>query len=85
MQHRDHAEFGTEVLGVGGNGAQRLGRCAAQDRVHHGLVLEGDPGDGRGHGEDDVEVGHRQQLGLSCGEPCSARQALALRAMSVAA
>jgi len=46
MQHHDHAELGTEVLGVGGDGAQRLGRCAAQDGIHHGLVLEGDLGDG---------------------------------------
>ncbi len=46
MQPHDHAELGTEVLGVGGDGAQRLGRCAAQDGIHHGLVVERDLGDG---------------------------------------
>ena len=46
MEHRDDAELGTQVLGIGGDGAQRLGRRTAQDGVHHGLVLERDLGDG---------------------------------------
>ena len=47
--------------------------------------MERDLGDGRGQGEHDVEVGHRQQLGLARLEPFGARQALALRAVPIAA
>jgi hypothetical protein len=38
-----------------------------------------------GHGENDVEVFHRQQLGLALFQPAGARQSLALGAMPVAA
>ena len=37
------------------------------------------------HGEHDVEIRHRQQFGLARLQPFGARQALALRAMPVAA
>ena len=47
--------------------------------------MERDLGERRGHGEHDVEVGHRQQFGLACLEPFGARQTLALRAMPITA
>ena len=47
--------------------------------------MEGDLGHQCRQGEHDVEVRHRQQLGLSGGEPLGARPPLALRAMPVAA
>jgi hypothetical protein len=47
--------------------------------------VESDLCDRRRHREDDVKVGHRQQLGLSVGQPFSTRQPLALRAEPVAA
>jgi hypothetical protein len=52
---------------VGGDGDQRLGGGLEQDVVDGGLVLIGNVGDRRRHGEHDVEVGRRQQLGLACG------------------
>ena len=85
VQHGDRADLGAEVARVGGDAAQRLGRGAEQDGVDHRLVVERDLGDRRRQGEDDVEVGHRQQLGLARLQPLGARQALALRAVPVAA
>ena len=85
VEHRGHADLGAEMLGIGGDGGERLGRGAEQDRIDGGLVLEGDRADRRRQGEDDVEVRHRQQLGLPGREPLQPRQPLTLRAMAVAA
>ena len=85
MQHGDHAGLGAEMFGIGGDGAHRLGRRLEQDVVDDGLVLQGDRGDRRGHGEHDMEVWDRQQLGLPVGEPLRPSQALAFGAMPVAA
>ena len=49
------------------------------------LVLQGDTGDRRRHGEDEVEIGDWQQLGLAIGEPLRAAQPLALWTVPVAA
>jgi hypothetical protein len=78
MEHRGEADAGAEVLGVGGDGDQGLGRRSEQDVVDHRLVVIRDVGNLGRHGEHDVEVGHRQQLGLACGEPLPSCRALAL-------
>ena len=85
MQHADHASLGAEVLGIGADGAHRLGRRLEQDVVDDGLVLKGDRGDWRRHGEHDMEVWDRQQLRLPVGEPLRPSQALAFGAMPVPA
>ena len=85
VQHGDHAGLGAEMFGIGGDGAHRLGRRLEQDVVDDCLVLQGDGGDRRGHGEHDVEVRDRQQLRLSVGEPLRPGQTLAFGAMPVAA
>jgi len=85
VQHGDDADLGAEMLGVGGDGAQRLGGGLEQDVVDHRLVVEGDGGDLGRQGEDDMEIGHWQQFGLAVGQPLGARQTLALGAVSVAA
>ena len=59
VEHGNQPERGAEMLGVGGDEAQRLGCRLEQDAVDDGLVLEGNLGDRRRHGEDNVEVGHR--------------------------
>jgi len=65
--------------------AQRLGSGGEQDAIDDGLIEERDLGDRRRHREDDVEVRHRQELGLPVGQPLGTRQPLALRAVPVAA
>ncbi|MGY4286903.1 hypothetical protein ACVWXO_006123 [Bradyrhizobium sp. LM2.7] len=85
VQHGGDADAGAEVLRIGGDRQQGLGRDLEQEIVDHRLVLVGDVGDGRRQREHDVIVRHRQQLGLAVGEPVLCGGALALRAMPVAA
>ncbi len=85
VQHGGDAYSGAEMLGIGCDRDQRLGRGLEQQIVNHRLVLVGDIGDGGRQREHHVEVRHRQQLGLALGEPLLGRRALALRAMPVAA
>jgi len=85
MEDGGGAGAGTEVLGIGGDGEQCLGRGAEQQVVDHRLVLIGDWGDLGRQGEDQVEVPDRQQVGLAGGEPVLGRCALALGAVAVAA
>jgi len=47
MENRGNADAGAEVLGVGGDCGQGLGRGLEQEVVDDGLVLVGDVGDGR--------------------------------------
>ena len=85
VEHGGDADAGAEMLGIGGDGQQRLGRRVEQQVVDHRLVLVGDGGDRGRQREDDVEVADRQQIGLARGEPVPRRRALALRAVPVAA
>ena len=85
VKHGKEAELGAEVLGVGRDGAQGLGRGAEQDAVDDWLVLAGDVGDLFRHGKDHVEIGRGQQFGSAVFEPLGAGQRLALRAMAIAA
>jgi len=85
VQDGHQPDLGAEMPGIGSDDAQRLGGDGEQDAIDHGLIVESDLCDRRRHREDDVEVRHRQQLGLSVGQPFSTRQPLALRAVSVAA
>jgi hypothetical protein len=43
--------------------------------------VEGDLGDFVWHRKHDVEIGHRQQIGLTVGKPAFARRTLALGTM----
>ena len=85
VQHRNKTDLSAEMLRVGRDGAQRLGRGPEQDCIDRRLVLERALGCRRRQGEHDMEVRHRQQLGLTGSEPLGARLPLALRAMPVAA
>ena len=85
MENHGHAELGAEMPGIGRDGGEGLGGRAEQDRIDHGLVLEGDLADRRRQREDDMEVRHRQQLGLPLREPLGPRQPLAFGTVTVAA
>jgi len=85
MQHGDEADVGAQVLGIGSDRAQGIGAGAEQDVVDDSLVLVGDRRNLLGHGEDDVEVFDRQELGLPVLQPLGPRQRLALRAVPVPA
>jgi hypothetical protein len=85
MEHGDEPDLGAEMLRIGRDGAQRLGRRPEQEGVDRRLVLEGDLGHRCRQREHDVEVRHRQQLGLSGRKPLRPSRTLALRAMPVTA
>ena len=85
VEDGEEADLGAEVARVGGYGAQRLGDSPEQQAVDDGLVLSGDLGDRRGHGEDDVEVLGGKQVRAAPFEPRGACQRLAGRTVAVAA
>lgn len=84
VENGDHPSLGTEMLRVGADETDRLGRRLEQDVVDHRLVLQRDSGYWRRHGEDNMEIGNRQQIGLALGEPLGAREALALWTVPIA-
>ena len=85
VQHGEEADLGAEVARVGRDGAQRVGDGVEEQTVDDGLVLDGDLGDGRGDGEDDVQVLGGQQVRAASFEPLGAGQRLAGRTVAVAA
>jgi hypothetical protein len=85
VQDAEEADLRTEMLGVGGDGAQRLRRRPEQNIVDHGLVPKRDDLDLRWHGEHDVEVRHVEQFRLAILQSLGTRETLALRAVAISA
>ena len=56
VEDGEEAELGTEVFGIGSDGAERGGHGLKQQAVDDGLVLQGQPGDGLRQSEDHVEI-----------------------------
>ena len=83
VQDGDQADFGAKALG--GERRERLGGGAHEQAVDRLLVLEGDLGRRGRQGEDDMEVGNRQQLDPSRGEPFRPSRALTFWTMAIAA
>ncbi len=85
VEHRGHADADTEMAGISGDGHQRFRRRFEQEDIDHRLVGVSDVGDRSRQGEDDVVVGHRQEIGGASLQPVARRHALALGTMPVAA
>ncbi len=85
VEDAEEADFGAEMLGVGGNFQQCVGAAAEQQSVDHGFVLQGQRRQLMGQREDDMSIGCGEQFRASCGQPAVARLALTLRAVPVAA
>ena len=64
VEHGGDADPGAEMLRIGGDRQQRLGRCLEQQVIDHRLVLVSDVGDRGRQGEDEMEVGHGQEIGF---------------------
>jgi hypothetical protein len=62
-----------------------IASAAALNRIAYGLVLEGDLGDRRGQGEDEVEIRNGQEFGLAVRQPLHPRLTLTLRTVTFAA
>jgi len=85
VQHGGEPDAGAEVLGVGRDGDQGLGGGFEQQVIDDRLVVIGDIGDRSGQGEDDMEIGHGEELALAVGQPLLGSGGLALRTVPVAA
>ncbi len=79
------ADLGAEAFWVLGERHRRLGGGTHQHGIDEGLVLEGDLSGLRRQGEDDVEIGRGQELGLARGKPLRPRRGLTFWAVAVAA
>ena len=82
---RRKADLRPQVLRIGCDGSQGLGRRPEEDAVDHFLVLVGDRGNLFRHGKDDMIVGNVEELGLTVFDPLRSGQRLAFWAMSIAA
>ena len=85
VQDGSDADVGAEVLGLGRDGGERLGRGRKQQSIDLGLVLVGDRADCGWQREHHVEVRHRQQFGFARRKPRLGGRPLALGAVPVAA
>src|SRR5258706_4529969 len=85
VQYQRGADARAQMLRIGGDRQQRLGRNIEQQAIDHSLVLVCDVGDRRRQREYHVVVLHWQKIGLPRIEPALGRTALTLRAMAIAA
>ena len=85
MEHGGDTDASAEMFGIGGDRENGLARCLEQQIVDQRFVLTSDVSDRRREREDDVEVRHRQEFGLSLGEPLFCRCGLAFVAMPITA
>ena len=84
VEDGEEADLGAKVAGIGGYGTACLGDGPEEETVDGGLVLGGDLGDRRGHGEDDVKVLGGKQIRAALFEPGGAGQRLTGRTVAVA-
>jgi len=79
----EEADLGSQVLGIAGDDAQRLGGGTEEDAVEDPFVEKGDGGDLFGHREDHMKIGGIEQLGLAILDPLRTSQGLTLTAVTV--
>ena len=77
--------FGSQVLGIASQFEQRSCAGAEEQIVEQPLVLEDQSAEFVRQSEDDVEVGHGQQLSRTRRQPFCAHVPLALRAVPISA
>ena len=72
MEYRKEADFGSQMLGIGSDSGQGLGRGTKQNVVDNLFILVSDGSDLFGDGEDDMEIVCRENFGRSLLDPLSA-------------
>jgi hypothetical protein len=85
MEDSEKTNFGTEMFGVGSNGAHGLGYRLEENAVDYFLVLVTEGGNLFRHGKDHVEILAVKKLGLTFLNPFCASQTLAFITMPIAA
>ena len=84
VQNGEAADPGAQPARIGGERRHGVGGGLEQDCIDDSLILEGDLGDRRGQGEDDVEIGNGQEFGLAVRHPLRPRLSLALWTVTIA-
>jgi hypothetical protein len=84
VQHGRDADRGAQMLRVGGDDGECIGRDFEQQPIHFGFVLVGDGADSCRKGEYDMEVRDRQQFRLPRFEPFLSSRPLTLVAVAIA-
>ena len=84
MQDERGTDLCSEMLRIGGDGVQCLGRDIEQQAVDDGLVVIRNRADGGRECKDHVVVLDGQEIGLTCFEPPARSASLAPRTMSIA-
>jgi hypothetical protein len=85
MQHTQEADLGAEMLDLRSDLQQSGGTAAEQEVIDDLLVLESQPGECMGKGEDHVEVADREKFSAAFLKPLVARTGQTLRAMAITA
>lgn len=85
VQHRQHADFGAEVIGVGGHFEEGFRGGPHQQAVDLSGVAKRDRAEGAGEREHDVEVRRLEQVGGLGLQPPRCGGPLTLGAMTIAA
>src|SRR5271167_5126977 len=85
VQYREETDLGAQMLGIGSNGGQGLGRGSEQNAVDEIFVLVSHSRDWFGEREDDVKIVRLEYFRFPFFEPFRPRQRLAFGAMSIAA
>src|ERR1700686_280255 len=85
MQDREEPDFGAQVFGIASYREKGFRTGAEQEVIEDLLVLQRQWGELVRQGEDDVDIGDRQEFVLASGDPLMASSALALGAMPIAA
>jgi hypothetical protein len=85
VEHSEEPNFGTQMFGISGYGAEGFCRGAEENAVDRLLVLVGDRGNLFRQREDDVEVLAVEELGLAVLDPFSTGQRLTFGAVAIAA
>ena len=85
VQYREEADLGAQMLGIGSNGGQGLGRGSEQNAVDEIFVLVSNGRDLFGESEDDVKIVRLENFRFPFSKPLRTRQRLAFGAMSIAA
>ena len=85
VQYGEKADLGAQMLGIGSDGGQGLGRGAEENAVEENFVLVSDGSDRFGDGEDDMKIMRVENFGGSFLDPLRTSEGLTFWAMTVAA
>jgi hypothetical protein len=85
VEHHRDPDLAPEPLGIPTEGLQGLRGRLKQEGIDYLRISLGERVDLMGQGEDQMEIGHRQELGRARLDPALLGQRLALRAVAVAA